>query len=1066
MTPRPRRRFAAVLALTVAGLGCPAAIPRLMAETRADAPAPPVISGDARFEVLSPTLIRTEYAGDAHFVDAPTFNAIGRGGFVPENFTTRTTDGWLTIQTQALTLRYRVGSGPFGTDNLQVQLRAGRQDVTAEPWAGQSVPTCTVGVLCEAEDLSLNGVSVASDHSGYTGRGFAAGFQSTGNSLSFQVNVATAGTYQFDARYANALGGDGQDTTRTLTVSADGGAGQTLTMPTTPDWNTWAVVSAGLTLAAGTHTITVARTASDSGNVNVDSLALVTPGSPYPAPPPPKPQDCQLGTVCEAESGTLGGSASVASDHNDYSGTGFVAGLQTGASDTMHVTGVPRTGTYALQLRYANAQPTARSVSVQVGSAVATSASLPTTSSWDSWRTVAIPVSLAAGANDVTIGCPDANSCQLNIDTVAVADRTAPLLAPHAPLGGYRRSLDGVNGSALTTPGLLYQDGWTLLNDTTSAIFDEATKKVTPRPGHGGQPYQDGYVFGYGHDYQQGLADLATLTGPSELLPRWAYGVWYSEYYNRTAADYENVILPKFRSDGVPLDVLVTDTDFKSPSTWNGWEMDPSKFPDPKAFFAWSKSQGLHNTLNIHPSIGSNDPQLAQAQATAKGGLTPNDGNYVFDWGHPDQLKAYFDLHQTMEQDGASFWWLDWCCDQSYSSLPGVTPDAWINQQYASDTAKNIGRGFAFSRAYGSLQAGGYSGQQGLPTGPWADKRTTVHFTGDTTSDWPTLQFEVGYTPGESASTGLSAVSDDIGGFNNDGTQTTGAEPGSTKEADDLYARWVQFGTFQPSDRLHGNHSDRLPWQYGPVAETSAEKFLNLRENLVPYTYTLAEQANRTGIPVVRPLYLQYPGEQSAYAEDGSEYLYGPDVLVAPVTTPGMTATTSVWFPPGSSWTDYFTGQTYTGGTTQEITTDLGTMPVFIRSGGIMTTRTGDVTNDVQNPLTKVTVTVAGGRSGSFAMYEDNGTTTDLRQSATTHVNYTEAGPDRMVRIAPAAGSFIGQVQQREWTVVFLNATMPTTVRIDGRPFPTSSWRWDAATSTLTVMALQSVHHPLTISYR
>src|SRR5262249_38838580 len=152
-----------------------------------------------------------------------------------------------------------------------------------------------------------------------------------------QVNVATAGTYQFDARYANATGGDGQYTARTLTVSVDGGAGQTLTMPTTADWNTWAIVSADLALTAGTHTITVERTASDSGNVNIDSLALVTPGSAYPAPRPPTPQDCQFGAACEAESGTLSGGASLASDHNDYSGTGFVAGLQTGASDTVHV---------------------------------------------------------------------------------------------------------------------------------------------------------------------------------------------------------------------------------------------------------------------------------------------------------------------------------------------------------------------------------------------------------------------------------------------------------------------------------------------------------------------------------------------------------------------------------------------------------------------------------------------------------------------------------------------------------------------------------------------------------
>ncbi len=206
-------------------------------------------------------------------------------------------------------------------------------------------PSCTIGVLCEAENLSLNGVSVANDHTGYTGTGFAAGFQSTGNSLSFQVTVATAGTYQFDARYANSVGGDGQNTTRTLTVAADGGAGATLTMPTTADWNTWAIASADADPGRrDPHHHRVPRARPDSGNVNLDSLALVTPGAAYPSPPPPTGHDCAFGTVCEAESGTLAGGAALASDHNDYSGAGFVAGLATGASDTVHVTGVPGGG--------------------------------------------------------------------------------------------------------------------------------------------------------------------------------------------------------------------------------------------------------------------------------------------------------------------------------------------------------------------------------------------------------------------------------------------------------------------------------------------------------------------------------------------------------------------------------------------------------------------------------------------------------------------------------------------------------------------------------------------------
>ncbi|MFF5288905.1 TIM-barrel domain-containing protein [Paractinoplanes globisporus] len=865
-----------------------------------------VISGDARFEVLSPTLIRTEYAAGGHFTDAATFNVIGRDSFAATPFRSRTENGWLIVETGALTLRYRVGSGEFNHDNLAVRLTAGLQTVDATPWAG---PECAFGTLCEAESLALRGPGVATDHGGYTGTGFAAGFVATGDSLGFPVTAPATGTFQLSVRYANSTGGDGQNTTRTLTVTVDGGAARTLTLPPTANWDTWAVTGVPLDLTAGRHQVSIARTAADSGNVNIDSVAVGRPGDAYPAPVTPGPQPCPYGTLCEAETGALSGGATAAHDHNGHSGAGFLAGLErAGAGDAITVTGVPRAGAYRLQLRYANGKAGAQPVQSRTITVNGATATLAPTSGWDYWRTVSIPVTLAAGSNTVALGCPTDVSCNVNLDTVAVTAADAPLLAPHAPLGGYRRGLDGVDGGAPTSPGLLYQDGWSLLNDSLD--------------------HQDGYLFGYGQNYARALQELSVLTGPTKLLPQWAYGVWYSEYYDRTAAGFQQIV-QRARAEGVPLDAVVVDTDFKSPDRWNGWNFDPAKFPDPQGFVDWVHAQGLHTGFNIHPSILGSDPRFAAAQATAKGRLQRVGCNggadcYVFDWGDPDQLAAYLQLHRQLLPGKPDFWWLDWCCDGSRSSLPNVTPDAWINQKYADET------GFAFSRAYGSLQSGGYGNPTSVPTGPWADKRTTLHFTGDTISDWATLQFEVGYTGGESVATGLAAISHDIGGHTQ-GLQEPGTEPGSTKLPDDLYARWVQFGTFQPIDRLHSNHSDRLPWQYGPAAKASATKFLKLREQLVPYTYRTAAEATRTGTPIVRPLYLAYPGEQEAYATAGTEYLYGPDFLVAPVTTPGTSATTTVWFPPGNTWTDYFTGRTYAGGTTATVTTTLDTMPVFTR---------------------------------------------------------------------------------------------------------------------------------------
>ena len=981
--------------------------------------------------------------------------------FTHTDFTSSTDDGWLTISTGKATLKYKVGSGPFTSQNVALTVKAGSQDVTAAPAFAPSTFSCAEGQLCEAELAQLNGVTVATDHTGFTGTGFAAGFQADGNSLTYTLDVPTTGTYDLQVRYANSTGGDNQTTTRTLSATIDGGSPSTLTLPTTADWNTWALAKlSNLTLTAGKHTLVLARRAGDSGNVNVDSLAATASGGAYPVAAPATGTPCVFGTACEAEDGALAGGANLATDHGGFSGRGFVAGLENAnAKDTISLANVPQDGSYTLHLRYANGGGSVRTISVN-----GTSQSLATTADWETWGSVDIPVILTKGDSSVVLACTSAaDSCRVNLDSLSFTATGATAPIAHTSLGGYRRGLDGVNGSAPVTPGLLYKDGWSLLDDTPSALYDPATQKVTQRPSHGFEAYQDDYLFAYGHDYKGALGDLATLTGPSELLPRWAYGTWYSEYYDRTAAQYENTILPKFRADGVPLDVLVTDTDYKSPDVWDGWQIDTTKFPDPKGFFDWAQSEGLHNTMNIHPSILSTDPQYAQAQQTAQNKLTKNNAScfsdqghggdcYTFDWGDPNQLKAYFDLHQTMEQQGVDFWWLDWCCEQSSSSLMGVTPDAFINQQYANDANKTVGRGFAFSRAYGSLQAGGYSGPTGVPTGPWADKRTTVHFTGDTTSTWQTLAFEVGYTPGESASTGLSAVSHDIGGFNNDGTQVTGAEPGSTKEPDDLYARWVQLGTFQPIDRLHGNHSDRLPWQFGTAAKDFGREVheparaagalhLHARGGGQPHRRARGARhlprvpgrggrlrRGRQGV-LLRSRRARRAGHHTRHERDDERLV-----------------------PPGQ-WTDYFTGKTYSGGSTQTVATTLDTMPVFIKAGAIMATRGGNVANDVQNPLTSVALDVASGANGHFDLFEDAGDNTD-GASATTPIDYTESTPSNgaptsTVKIGAQQGAYAGQIAQRTWTLKLHDVpATPEGVTVNGASTPSS---YDAATRTLTV---------------
>ena len=255
--------------------------------------------------------------------------------------------------------------------------------------------------------------------------------------------------------------------------------------------------------------------------------------------------------------------------------------------------------------------------------------------------------------------------------------------------------------------------------------------------------------------------------------------------------------------------------------------------------------------------------------------------------------------------------------------MPGLTPDAWIDHLYAQEMVNQGQRGFVLAR----IGASNGDPDGVYPAGAWSAHTTGIAFTGDAWGTWNTLAAEVALTPDE-ATIGEPYVSDDIGSFLGPPPTQAGADP------PDLYDRWVQFGTFQPILRLHSNDEDRLPWQYPQPVQGITEDFLRLREALIPYTYTLASQAHDTGLPITQPLYLDYPGTAAAYANPG-EYLYGSDMLVAPVTTPGAVADTTVWFPPGR-WVDFFTGATFTGPLTTTVATPLDRMPVFVRAGGII----------------------------------------------------------------------------------------------------------------------------------
>ena len=606
-------------------------------------------------------------------------------------------------------------------------------------------------------------------------------------------------------------------------------------------------------------------------------------------------------------------------------------------------------------------------------------------------------------------------------------------------LGGWYRGLDQALGPVPLHDGLLSRDGWHLLDDTRTALLQPGSPGYTVRPAHDGA-YQDGYLFAYGHDYARALADLRGLTGSAPLLPRKAFGTWFSRYANYSEREYREQLLPAFRAERVPLDVLVVDTDFKSPRAWNGWGWNTDLFPDPRRFLAWAHGEGLDVALNVHPSISGADPRLAEAERRS-GGLDPDQtprcnlverdpfdaGCRTFDWARARQVDAYFWLHEPFEADGIDLWWLDWCCDASKSSAAGLTGDPWINELYRRRSEARGKRWPVMSRIGSAVDEYGSEGEA-----VWAEHRNAIHFTGDAFDRWEVLDFQTLMTVGE-GNLGIPYVSHDIGSFQ------------GGKLPDDLYVRWVQAGVFGPINRLHSSSRNgaRLPWEYAGRAREAAAEFLRLRARLVPYLYTLAREAHDTGLPMTRGTYVRYPEHDDAYRYD-RQYLLGDGLLVAPVGTPGDPATKRVWFPPGR-WTDLFTGEVHTGPGAEDVRVPLERMPVYARAGAILPLQDPGPRAGTAPPR-RLELRVQAGADGRLALYDDAGDGLGYRAErfARTGLRWRDG---RRLTIGPMHGAFPGRPSRRSYTVRVVGVARPAQVRVGGRR---ARFRYDAAARTLT----------------
>ncbi len=519
-------------------------------------------------------------------------------------------------------------------------------------------------------------------------------------------------------------------------------------------------------------------------------------------------------------------------------------------------------------------------------------------------------------------------------------------------LGTYR-TLDGVSGSAPLEPGLLSREGWTVVDDSHTLVFNE-TGWLEPRPLRAEN--LDLYFFGHGRDYPAALNDFRLLTGKVPLLPRWALGNWWSRYWAYTADELAD-LMRDFQAHDVPLSVCIIDMDWHITDTphhsgWTGYTWNRDLFPDPPAFLAWLHAQGLKTALNLHPALGVAPHEEAYPKLAERLGRDPTSQEIIpFDIATPEFALAYLEeLHHPLEAMGVDFWWMDWQQGE-LSGLPGLDPLWWLNHLHALDRMRESDgeakRPFIFSR-WGGL----------------GNHRYPIGFSGDTFADWPSLQFQPHFTA-TAANVSYGWWSHDIGGH------MAGIPDG------ELYTRWVQYGVFSPIMRLHSTNNaflDRRPWGYDAEAYQASKAAMQLRHALIPYLYSMNWRTHRLGESLVRPLYHLEPEREEAYACPQA-YTFGTELIAAPFTQPAdpdvRLSRQVVWLPPGE-WFHFFTGRPYAGDAWHTLYGDLREIPVFAKAGGIIPLATELAGNSVDNPAA-LTIHCFPGADGELVLYEDDG---------------------------------------------------------------------------------------------
>ena len=586
------------------------------------------------------------------------------------------------------------------------------------------------------------------------------------------------------------------------------------------------------------------------------------------------------------------------------------------------------------------------------------------------------------------------------------------------------------------------------------------------------------YYFMYGESADGVIAQMRFLSGDVPMFPLWTYGFWQSKERYKTAAETESIV-DKYRELQVPLDGIIQDWQYwGSNYLWNAMDFLSEDFVNGPQMIQNVHQKHAHFMISIWASFG---PQTQQfRELNEKGLLLPIEtwpqsglshiwpprmdypsGVKVYDAFSPVAREIYWNHLKKLYDYGTDAWWMDstdpdffnpresdyqhQVTGGTWRSLRNAFPLETVRGIYQSQRKDDRGkRVFIMTRS-------SFAGQQHYGSNMWS---------GDVASSWDMLRKQV--PAGLSFSlTGNPNFNTDIGGFfcGSYNTMGSGSAP-KNPQYQELYVRWMQYGLFCPIFRSHGADAPREIWQFGKKGEPvydAIEKMIRLRYRLIPYLYSTAWQVTSNNQSYLRPLFSDFAADKRVW-DMTDEFMFGRSILAAPVVEAQFTEeqiivedamtgwekkevrnqkedvsgvdwsaskTATKYLPKGTTWYDFWTGQTYKGGQNVTIPTPLDRVPMFVRAGSILPLAP-EMQYVGEKAWDQLEIRIYPGADGEFCLYEDEGDSYNYEKGAYATIAFQWNNATRTLTIGAQQGSYPGMLKARQFTIALPDGTTKT----------------------------------------